>query len=115
MNDLCTRSCKPCEGGIAALSPAQAQDALRHVPQWALDTEATAISRLFTFKDYYETMAFVNAVAFISHREDHHPDLGVHFNRCEVRYTTHAISGLSDNDFICAAKVDALLSGLPAS
>ncbi|MDA8390088.1 MAG: 4a-hydroxytetrahydrobiopterin dehydratase [Gammaproteobacteria bacterium] len=115
MDDLCTLSCKPCEGGVAPLSPAAVQDLLRHVPQWSLNADATVISRLFAFRDYYKTMAFVNAIAFIAHRQDHHPDLSVHYNRCEVRYTTHAIGGLSENDFICAAKTDALLSGLPAS
>ena len=60
------------------------------------------------FKDYYETMAFVNATAWISHQEGHHPDLEVGYSQCRVRYTTHAIGGLSENDFICAAKIDRL-------
>ncbi|EGQ63942.1 pterin-4-alpha-carbinolamine dehydratase, partial [Acidithiobacillus sp. GGI-221] len=64
----------------------------------------------FRFKNFYETMAFVNAVAWISHREDHHPDLELGYNRCVVHYSTHAIGGLSENDFICAARVDALLT-----
>jgi len=67
------------------------------------------IYREFTFKNYYKTMAFVNAVAWIAHQENHHPDLSVGYNRCLVRYSTHAIQGLSENDFICAAKVDALM------
>ena len=67
------------------------------------------IVKTFTFKNYYETMAFVNAVAFISHQEDHHPDIEVGYKTCKVRYFTHSIKGLSENDFICAAKVDALL------
>jgi 4a-hydroxytetrahydrobiopterin dehydratase len=69
-----------------------------------------AIRREFRFKNFYETMAFVNAVAWISHREDHHPDLELGYNRCVVHYSTHAIGGLSENDFICAARVDALLT-----
>ena len=68
------------------------------------------ISKIYQFKDYYETMAFVNAIAWVSHREGHHPDLKVTYNRCQVDYTTHAIQGLSENDFICAAKVDALFT-----
>ena len=68
------------------------------------------ISKNFKFKNYYETMAFVNALAFISHRENHHPDLLVGYNKCEVRYSTHDVGGLSENDFICAAKVDGLLA-----
>jgi 4a-hydroxytetrahydrobiopterin dehydratase len=70
----------------------------------------TIISKTYKFKNYYETMAFVNATAWISHREDHHPDLAVGWGQCTVSYTTHAIGGLSENDFICAAKIDALLA-----
>ena len=68
----------------------------------------SSIERTFTFADFHATMAFVNAVAWMAHREDHHPDLTVGYNRCRVEYSTHAIGGLSENDFICAAKVDAL-------
>jgi len=67
------------------------------------------ISKTYRFKDYYQTISFVNAIAWISHREDHHPELTVNYNSCHVEYTTHAIHGLSENDFICAAKVDALI------
>ncbi len=73
--------------------------------------EGDAISKTFSFKNYYETMAFVNAVAWVSHREDHHPDLEVGYNRCRVRYSTHSVGGLSENDFICAAKAEALMQG----
>ena len=66
------------------------------------------ICKTFPFKNYHETMAFVNASAWVSHREDHHPDLGVHFNRCVVSYSTHDAGGVTLNDFICAAKLDAL-------
>ncbi len=64
--------------------------------------------KLYPFCNYYQTMAFVNALAWISHREDHHPDLQLGYNKCRVEYCTHAIGGLSENDFICAAKCDAL-------
>ena len=67
--------------------------------------------KTYAFKNYYETMAFVNATAWVSHREDHHPDLEVGYRQCCVRYSTHAIGGLSENDFICAAKVDSLQTG----
>ena len=63
----------------------------------------------YQFKDYYQTMAFVNAVAWISHQENHHPDLEVSYKNCKVHYITHAINALSENDFICAAKINALL------
>ena len=68
------------------------------------------LSKAFRFDDYHRTMAFVNAVARIAHREDHHPDLEVGYSTCVVRYSTHSIGGLSHNDFICAAKIDRLLS-----
>jgi 4a-hydroxytetrahydrobiopterin dehydratase len=68
------------------------------------------IGKTFRFNDYYQTMAFVNATAWVSHREDHHPDLKVGYNQCRVSYHTHDINGLSENDFICAAKIDALLN-----
>ena len=66
------------------------------------------ISKTYSFENYYQTIAFVNAVAWMTHREDHHPDLTVNYNSCRVAYTTHDLGGLSENDFICAAKVDAL-------
>ncbi len=105
--DLTSKSCKPCEGGVPPLTREQASSLLRELDGWALH-EAT-LDKTFEFKNYYQTMAFVNAVAWISHREDHHPDMAVGYNKCRVEYSTHAIGGLSENDFICAAKVDALL------
>jgi len=90
------------------LTRAEAERLLAEVPGWELDTEATAIRRQFRFANYYETIAFVNALAWIAHREDHHPDLEVGYNRCAVRFSTHSVGGLSENDFICAAKINAL-------
>lgn len=72
--------------------------------------EGNSIVKTFRFANYHETIAFVNAGAWISHRTDHHPDLEVGYNRCTVRYTTHDAGGLSDKDFVCAARIDALLS-----
>jgi len=109
MNDLRTRSCKPCEGGTPVLERGQAKSLLAQLAGWTLNDNASGISRGFKFKNYYETIAFVNAIAWLSHREDHHPDLEVGYNRCTVHYSTHAVKGLSENDFICAAKVNALL------
>jgi 4a-hydroxytetrahydrobiopterin dehydratase len=77
-------------------------------PDWILDLDSGRISRELRFADYYQTMAFVNAVAWIAHQQDHHPDMDVHFNRCVVHLSTHAVDGLSRNDFICAARIDAL-------
>jgi 4a-hydroxytetrahydrobiopterin dehydratase len=69
-----------------------------------------AIEKTFTFKDYYETISFVNALAFVAHTQDHHPDLSVHYSRCVVRFSTHALKGISETDFECAARADALLA-----
>lgn len=109
MSDLKQQHCQPCEGGVDPLTREQAQAFLHQTPGWALNAAGTEINRAFSFKNYYETMAFVNAVAWLSHREDHHPDLEVSYKRCLVRYSTHAVKGLSANDFICAAKVNDLL------
>ncbi|MEO5677646.1 MAG: 4a-hydroxytetrahydrobiopterin dehydratase [Usitatibacter sp.] len=106
MNELARKKCKPCEGGIAALTPEQARALLKGLDGWTLD--GAAIAKTYRFKNYHETMAFVNAAAWVSHREDHHPDMAVGYNECRVMYLTHAIDGLSENDFICAAKLDAL-------
>jgi 4a-hydroxytetrahydrobiopterin dehydratase len=80
---------------------------MAQLPGWAV--AGNELVRTFTFRNYYETMAFVNATAWVSHAEDHHPDLEVGYNKCTVRYTTHAVGGLSENDLICAAKVEALV------
>jgi 4a-hydroxytetrahydrobiopterin dehydratase len=106
MNELARKKCVPCEGGVAPLTPAQVGPLLKGLDGWTLD--GTAISRTYRFGNYHETMAFVNAAAWVSHREDHHPDMLVGYDRCKVSYITHAIDGLSENDFICAAKLDAL-------
>ncbi len=79
---------------------------------WKLggDGASLAIEKVFHFNNYFETMAFVNAVALVAHRQDHHPDLSVHYNRCEVRFNTHDVGGISTTDFDCAAQIDALLA-----
>ena len=91
------------------LSEAAARLALAELdPAWRLDSTATHIAREFLFKSFYKVMSFANAIAHIANTEDHHPDLELGWNYCRVRYTTHAIKGLSENDFICAAKIDRL-------
>ena len=82
---------------------------LRDLPGWALDAGGKGIAKAFSFPDYYETIAFVNAIAWISHRTDHHPDLAVGYSTCKVTYSTHSTGGLSDHDFDCAAQVEQLL------
>jgi 4a-hydroxytetrahydrobiopterin dehydratase len=104
--DLTDKHCKPCEGGVPPLTQDEAKNLLKQLDGWELNDNR--ISKTFAFKNYYQTIAFVNAVAWMTHREDHHPDMTVGYSKCRLEYTTHAIGGLSDNDFICAAKVDAL-------
>jgi 4a-hydroxytetrahydrobiopterin dehydratase len=106
MNTLTEKRCKPCEGGVAPLDEKTTQALLKQLDGWQI--KDGLLNKEFKFKNYYETRAFVNATAWISHHEDHHPDLAVGYNACTVSYVTHAIGGLSDNDFICAAKIDAL-------
>ena len=106
VSDLASGKCKPCEGGVAPLHEAEIRNLLRQLDGWAHANGR--IVKTYEFKNYYQTMAFVNAAAWISHREDHHPDLTVGYAKCRVEYTTHAINGLSENDFICAAKLDKL-------
>lgn len=108
MSDLVMKKCAPCAGGIAPLSAPEAADLMKQLKGWIL--EDGKLVKLYAFRNYHETMAFVNALAWVSHREDHHPDLEVHYNKCRVTYWTHDAGGLTENDFICAAKADRLLS-----
>ena len=109
MSNLAARYCIPCEGKTVPMNEQVARSYLEQLPEWELDEASTEINRTFHFKNYYQTIAFVNAVAWISHQEDHHPVSEIGYNRCTVHYSTHAIHGLSDNDFICAAKLDELV------
>jgi len=85
----------------------QIATALKQAEGWLY--EGGEITRTYTFKNYYKTMAFVNALAWVAHHEDHHPDIEVSYKTCKVRYSTHSIGGISENDFICAAKLNALV------
>ncbi len=105
--DLKERHCTPCEGATPPLGEKEASRLLAGLKGW--EKEGSAIAKLFRFKNYGQTIGFVNAVAWIARQENHHPDLQVGYATCRVCYTTHAIGGFSENDFICAAKVDALL------
>jgi 4a-hydroxytetrahydrobiopterin dehydratase len=109
MSSLTDKHCKPCEGGVAPLSMDEASRLMKQLrPGWELIENGKALHREWKFKNFYRTMSFVNALAHIANAEDHHPDLQVGYDYCRVRYSTHAIGGLSENDFICAAKADAL-------
>jgi 4a-hydroxytetrahydrobiopterin dehydratase len=108
MADLSLRRCQPCDASTPPLTDEEILALLPEVADWMLVEEGRALTRTFAFADYWETMAFVNAVAWIAHQQDHHPDLSVHYNRVVVRWSTHVVGGLSENDFICAAKVASL-------
>ncbi|MFZ5802824.1 MAG: 4a-hydroxytetrahydrobiopterin dehydratase [Candidatus Omnitrophota bacterium] len=102
-----TQKCVPCEGGVKPKSEAEIRVLLEQIPGWR--HEHGEIVRTFFFKNYAETVPFVNAVAWIANRENHHPEIEFGYKTCQVRYSTHSIGGLSDNDFLCAAKINALL------
>jgi 4a-hydroxytetrahydrobiopterin dehydratase len=109
MSPLKDKHCTPCEGGIAPLTGAQASEFKRELHQdWQIAPDGLSLKRSLKFKDFYRTMSFVNALAHIANREDHHPDLEIGYNYCRISYSTHAIKGLSVNDFVCAAKIDQL-------
>ena len=107
MSNLLHQRCQAIEGG-PPMSDAAVRDHLAQVSGWHLNNGA--IEKTFSFKDYHETIEFVNALAWIANTEDHHPELAVSYSRCVVRFNTHSIGGISVNDFICAAKADALIS-----
>lgn len=105
MSELAARHCTALEGH-PAMTEIEIADHLQGADAWSYS--AGAIEKTYRFADYHRTMAFVNAVAWIAHREDHHPDIAFGYDRCTVRFNTHSVGGISVNDFICAAKVDAL-------
>lgn len=110
MSQLADQHCKPCEGGTQPLTGNDVSERMQNLSShWAHDADQQRIVGNFKFDDYYHTQAFVNAVAYIAHREDHHPDITFGYNKAEIVLTTHAIGGLSDNDFISAAKIDRLV------
>lgn len=99
--------CAACTGDTPPVPDGRLRDVLAGLPGWGV--AGNAVEKTYRFRNYYETIAFVNAIAWIAHAEDHHPDLEVGYNKCKVRYSTHAIGGLSENDLICAAKVETLV------
>lgn len=110
MTSLIDQHCTPLQKGTPALSAEEIAMLRKQLhPEWMVDEDQQQIHRDCRFENFHETMAFVNAVAWVAHRQEHHPDMEVGYKHCLVRYSTHAIGGLSQNDFICAARIDALL------
>ena len=103
------RRCHPLPKGSAALPPEAAVALLRELdPAWRISDDGRSLRRAFGFRDFHHTMAFLNAVAWIANAEDHHPDFEAGYDYCRMTLSTHSVGGLSENDFICAAKIDAL-------
>jgi 4a-hydroxytetrahydrobiopterin dehydratase len=110
VSELAKRKCKPCEG-VGAVKPLDRDGAKalgREVPKWKLRKDEPRLWREFTFKDFARAMKFVNAVAEVAEKEYHHPDIHIHWNKVKLVLWTHALGGLSENDFILAAKIDKL-------
>ncbi len=105
--ELGGQRCRPCEGGVMPLAAPEIERLLVQLSGWAVADGR--LSKNLDFRNHYEAMAFVNALAWVSHRENHHPQLTVGYREVRVEYWTHAIGGLSENDFICAAKLEKLL------
>lgn len=109
-SDLKSKHCESCEGIGSALNAEQISNLLPQLNKnWKVGADDKTIHNEYKFEDFYETMAFVNAIAWIANTENHHPDLEIGYNYCRITYMTHALNGLTHNDFICAAKVDDLL------
>lgn len=109
MADLTQQKCKPCEGGVPPIGEQRSREMMASLePGWSLSDDGKSISQEYQFSGFGRTMAFVNAVAWVATTEGHHPDVQFGYGNCRVEFTTHAIGGLSDNDFICAAKIDRL-------
>jgi 4a-hydroxytetrahydrobiopterin dehydratase len=108
MTALSAQHCSELTDENAAMSIDEAATLIQQLdPEWQLDAQGQSISYSYSFKNYYQTIAFVNVIAQIAHQQDHHPELIVSYNRCTVNYSTHKVGGLSINDFICAAKINA--------
>ena len=111
MASLRDRKCRDLPPGTPPIDADTAASLLGQIdPAWTLDPDGHSLHRVFSFSDFYRTIAFVNAVAWIANAENHHPDLQVGYDYCRVEFSTHTVGGLSDNDFICAARIDALES-----
>lgn len=107
-NDLLQKKCTPCEGGALPLNKEEAQNYMRMVEGWGMNEGGKEISRLFKFQDFIGAINFVNNVAELAESEGHHPDIKINYNKVLLQLSTHAIGGLSENDFILAAKINAL-------
>jgi 4a-hydroxytetrahydrobiopterin dehydratase len=107
MNNLLKKKCIPCEAGVGPLTEVEARNYMPDVPDWEINADSTEIFKEYKFKDFIGAVNFINKIAEIAESEGHHPDISIHYNRVRLTNSTHAIKGLSENDFILAAKIDA--------
>lgn len=110
MTDLASQHCQPRKGAENALNATQITDLLAQLPGWTATADGKAIVKDFKFADFHRTLGFINAVGFMANHEDHHPDIEAGYGHCHLLWSTHDVGGLSLNDFICAARVEALLA-----
>lgn len=109
MNDLADKKCKPCEGGTPPLAESEVEEFMKKLPEgWWHVQDGKKLEKEFSFKNFLKAMAFVDRVADVAESEDHHPDIHIHYNKVRIELWTHAINGLSENDFIVASKIEAM-------
>ena len=107
---LARKSCIPCEGGTPAMAVDAASGLMAQLDAWTLSDDGRSIFKRFEFKGFAKPVEMANLAAWLGNKQGHHPDIAFGWGYCEVRFTTHAAGGLTENDFICAAKLDALLA-----
>ena len=108
--DLLDKHCAACEGGIGMLEADKIAELMSQVSDWEISPDGKCLQQTFRFKGFFKTMSFINAMAWIANQEGHHPDFSAGYNFCTVSWTTHEADGLTENDFICAAKTSGLLN-----
>lgn len=106
---LASQHCQPRKGADHALDESRCAALMTQLPGWRISADGKSIVKDFRFADFHRTLGFINAVGFLANHEDHHPDLVAGYGHCQLRWSTHDVGGLSLNDFICAARVEALL------
>lgn len=110
MSDLARENCEPCKGGVAPMTRPQAQEMMAQLQDWTLSEDGKTIRRRFAFKGYASAVEMANLAAWLGNKQGHHPDIAFGWGYCEVSFTTHDAGGLTRNDFICAARLDALVA-----
>ncbi|SNT68682.1 4a-hydroxytetrahydrobiopterin dehydratase [Paracoccus seriniphilus] len=108
--DLASKECEPCKGGIAPMTPEEIDLMMPRLQGWTLSDDKTSLRRRFAFKGFLKAVEMANLAAWLGNKQGHHPDIAFGWGYCEVTFTTHEAGGLTENDFICAARLDALVA-----